>query len=606
MGAVNPEFVLRLESLLSRVYPKEHIGDLIKKILHLGEKWNYGAHRSSQWVDGTNIYLITYGDTISQPDKPPLATLNHFAQKHLKDIISDIHILPMYPYSSDDGFSVIDYRRIDEHLGGWSDIHHLSANFNMMFDCVINHISRSSEWLKGYIKDDPYYHDYFIEANPELDYSRVVRPRASPLLTPFIKADGTELYLWTTFSEDQIDINFKNPQVLLESIDVILQYAASGAQSIRLDAIGYIWKEMGTTCIHRPQTHNIIKLWRTILDEVIPGTRIITETNVPHNENISYFGEGDEAHMVYQFALPPLTLHAFLREDTRKLTQWAQGLNAEAHYPKTTYFNFLSSHDGIGLRPTETFLDDDERKYLAQETLRKEGRVSYKDNGDGTHSPYELNINYLSAITEADDSVELKTRKFLAAQSLLLAFMGVPAIYIHSLLGSENDLEGMHQSGLSRRINRKKLHLDEVEAELEKKGSLRSEVFNGLKRLIEIRRTHPAFSPQAGQRIFELSEKLFAFERYDPKSENRISCIFNISSQSQPFKLAVEGKDLISGEPFSGQMRLQPWQVVWIEHKLKAPERLGRLRRWRKKIFISLKRSDANRLLTGRTKKAKR
>ncbi|CAM3669223.1 sugar phosphorylase [Rouxiella silvae] len=606
MGAVNPEFVLRLESLLSRVYPKEHIGDLIKKILHLGEKWNYGAHRSQQWVDGTNIYLITYGDTISQPDKPPLATLNHFAHQHLNDTISDIHILPMYPYSSDDGFSVIDYRRIDDHLGGWSDIHHLAANFNLMFDCVINHISRSSDWLKGYINDEPYYRDYFIDANPELDYSRVVRPRASPLLTPFIKADGTELYLWTTFSEDQIDINFKNPQVLLESIDVILQYAASGGQSIRLDAIGYIWKEMGTPCIHRPQAHNIIKLWRTILDEVIPGTRIITETNVPHHENISYFGEGDEAHMVYQFALPPLTLHAFLRQDTRTLTQWAQGLNAEAHYPKTTYFNFLSSHDGIGLRPTETFLDDNERKYLAQETQRKEGRVSYKDNGDGTHSPYELNINYLSAITEVDDSIELKANKFLAAQALLLSFMGVPAIYIHSLLGSENDLEGMHQSGLSRRISRKKLQLDDVEKELTQPGSLRSRVFNGIKKLIAIRRTRPAFSPQAGQRVFELGDKLFALERYDPKSENRISCIFNISGQSQTFKLAVEGKDLIAGEQFTGQMRLQPWQVVWIEHKLKAPERLGRLRRWRKKIFISLKRSEANRLLTGRPRKAKR
>ncbi|MEG3132993.1 alpha-amylase family glycosyl hydrolase [Rouxiella sp. T17] len=606
MGAVNPEFVLRLESLLSRVYPKEHIGDLIKKILRLSDKWRHGAHRSSEWVDGTNVYLITYGDTISQPDQAPLATLNNFAQKHLKESISDIHILPMYPYSSDDGFSVIDYRRIDEHLGSWSDIQQLSSHFNMMFDCVINHISRSSAWLKGYINDEPEYRDYFIEAKPELDYSRVVRPRASPLLTPFIKADGDQLYLWTTFSEDQIDINFKNPKVLLESIDVLLQYAASGGQSIRLDAIGYIWKEMGTTCIHRPQAHNIIKLWRTILDEVIPGTRIITETNVPHHENISYFGEGDEAHMVYQFALPPLTLHAFLREDTRKLTQWAQGLNAEAHYPKTTYFNFLSSHDGIGLRPTETFLDDDERKYMAQETQRKEGRVSYKDNGDGTHSPYELNINYLSAITEANDSTELKTRKFLAAQALLLSFLGVPALYIHSLLGSENDLDGMHQSGISRRINRKKLKLDELEKELDTTGSLRSEVFNGLKKLIAIRRSRPAFSPQAGQRVFELGDKLFAIERFDPKTDNRISCISNISSQPQTFKLSIEGQDLIGGETFTGQMRLQPWQVVWIEHKQKEPERMSGMRRWRRKVMISLKRSKANRLLKGKWGKAKR
>lgn len=598
MSSVNLEYVLRLESLLSRIYPREHIADLLKKILHLADKWNYGKHRTTDWVDGTNIYLITYGDNIRHGEQPPLATLNHFANTYLREIISDIHILPMYPYSSDDGFSVIDYRRIDEHLGGWSDIHHLSANFNLMFDCVINHISRSSDWMKGYLHDDPYYKDYFIASNPELDYSRVVRPRASPLLTPFIKPDGNELYLWTTFSEDQVDINFKNPQVLLESIDVLLQYAASGGQSIRLDAIGYIWKEVGTRCIHMPQAHNIIKVWRTILDEVIPGTRIITETNVPHHENISYFGEGDEAHMVYQFPLPPLTLHAFLRQDTTTLTQWAQSLNAEARYPDTTYFNFLASHDGIGLRPTETFLSDDERKYMAQETLRKEGRVSYKDNGDGTHSPYELNINYLSALTNPEDNDELKARKFLAAQALLLSFIGVPAIYIHSLLGSENDLDGMHQSGINRRINRKKLELEKVEAELEKKDSLSGRVFYGLQTLIKHRREHPAFSPQAGQRVFDLGKSLFAMERYDPKTEDRISCVFNISDHSQVLKLAVEGKDLIGGEAFNGQMRLQPWQVVWIKHKLKAPERLGRLRRWRMKIIkrtrrytISIKRT---------------
>ena len=585
MKSVNLEYVLRLESLLSRIYPREHIADLLKQILQLAEKWNYGKHRTQDWVDGTNIYLITYGDNISHGEQKPLSTLNHFADKYLREIISDIHILPMYPYSSDDGFSVIDYRRIDEHLGGWQDIHQLSSHFNLMFDCVINHISRSSDWMKGYLHDDPYYKDYFIDSNPELDYSRVVRPRALPLLTPFIKADGTELYLWTTFSEDQVDINFKNPQVLLESIDVLLQYAASGGQSIRLDAIGYIWKEVGTSCIHMPQAHNIIKVWRTILDEVIPGTRLITETNVPHHENISYFGEGDEAHMVYQFPLPPLTLHAFLRQDTTTLTQWAQSLNAEARYPETTYFNFLASHDGIGLRPTETFLSDDERKYMAQETLRKEGRVSYKDNGDGTHSPYELNINFLSALTEPDDDVDTKARKFLAAQALLLSFIGVPAIYIHSLLGSENDLDGMHQSGLNRRINRKKLKLDQVEAGLEKTNSLSSKVFYGLSNLIKHRRAHPAFSPQAGQRVFDMGKSLFAMERYDPLTEDKITCVFNISNQTQVVKLAIEGKDLIADVPFDGQTRLQPWQVVWIKHKLKAPERLGRMRRWRMKIF---------------------
>lgn len=560
------EFAQRLETLLSSIYPREHIADLIREIFHLAEKWQYGAHKNSQWVDGNSVYLIAYGDSIQHNDQKPLATLNQFARKHLRHIISDIHILPMFPYSSDDGFSVIDYRRVDEHLGGWSDLQQLSEQFSLMFDCVINHISRSSDWMQGYLQDEPYYKDYFIEANPELDYSRVVRPRALPLLSPFIKADGSQIYLWTTFSEDQVDINFKNPQVLLESIDVLLQYAASGGQSIRLDAIGYIWKEPGTACIHLPQTHNIIKVWRTLLDYILPGTRLITETNVPHHENISYFGHGDEAHMVYQFPLPPLTLHAFLRQDTRVLTQWAKGLSAEARYPHTTYFNFLASHDGIGLRPTETFLDDSDRLFMAQEVIRKQGRVSYKDNGDGTHSPYELNINYLSAITEPEDKNEQKANKFIAAQSVLLSIVGVPAIYYHSLLGSENDLEGMHQSGINRRINRQKLTLQELEFELASHNSLRALVFNGLSDLIAIRRAHSAFSPQSDQRVMELGHSLFALERYDPQQEDRISCVVNISDRRQPLTLELPGEDLISGKAFNGSMTLQPWQVVWIKH----------------------------------------
>jgi glycosidase len=560
------EFAQRLETLLSSIYPREHIADLIREIFHLAEKWQYGAHKNSQWVDGNSVYLITYGDSIQHKDQKPLATLNQFARKHLRHIISDIHILPMFPYSSDDGFSVIDYRRVDEHLGGWSDLQQLSEQFSLMFDCVINHISRSSDWMQGYLQDEPYYKDYFIEANPELDYSRVVRPRALPLLSPFIKANGSQIYLWTTFSEDQVDINFKNPQVLLESIDVLLQYAASGGQSIRLDAIGYIWKEPGTACIHLPQTHNIIKVWRTLLDYILPGTRLITETNVPHHENISYFGHGDEAHMVYQFPLPPLTLHAFLRQDTRVLTQWAKGLSAEARYPHTTYFNFLASHDGIGLRPTETLLDDSDRLFMAQEVMRKQGRVSYKDNGDGTHSPYELNINYLSAITEPEDKNEQKANKFIAAQSVLLSIVGVPAIYYHSLFGSENDLEGMHQSGINRRINRQKLTLQELESELASHNSLRALVFNGLSDLIAIRRAHSAFSPQSGQRVMELGHSLFALERYDPQQEDRISCVVNISDRRQPLTLELPGEDLISGKAFNGSMTLQPWQVVWIKH----------------------------------------
>ncbi|GAM75122.1 sucrose phosphorylase [Vibrio ishigakensis] len=253
------------------------------------EKWQGKAPNYADWVDESTAYLITYGDSFRQEGEPTLCTMKRFADKYLANAISNIHILPMFSYTSDDGFSVVDYRKVDPELGDWNELNALSENFDLMYDCVINHISKSSDWFQRFLAGDEAYQDYFVESDPSLDYSSVTRPRALPLLTPFTKASGETTHVWTTFSDDQIDINFKSPKVLLESIDILLMYAANGGRSIRLDAIGFIWKVLNSSCIHLPEAHEIIKLWRIILDEVMPGTLIITETNVPHKENISYF-----------------------------------------------------------------------------------------------------------------------------------------------------------------------------------------------------------------------------------------------------------------------------------------------------------------------------
>ena len=443
----------------------------------------------------------------------------------------------------------------------------LAENFNLMYDCVINHISKSSDWFQGYLAGDERYQDYFVESDPSLDYSSVTRPRALPLLTPFTKANGETAHVWTTFSDDQIDINFANPQILLESIDILLMYAANGGRSIRLDAIGFIWKVLGTSCIHLPQAHDIIKLWRLVLDIAASGTLLITETNVPHPENVAYFGNGDEAHMVYQFPLPPLTLHAFLSEDSSVLTLWAEGLTLEAMENlsagrQTTYFNFLASHDGIGVRPTEGILTDTDRQFMCSEVERKGGRVNYKHNGDGTQSPYELNINYLSAITEPSDTDHDKARKFLAAQSLLLSFIGVPAIYYHSFLGSENDIAGMEASGINRRINREKFSLDELEDELNTQGTLRQQVYSEMITLLNLRQQHAAFSPLSKQTVLDLGKGLFGLIRGE--GESRITYILNLTSQPQQVTLAQGGTDVISGETFASQSTLAPYQFIWL------------------------------------------
>ncbi|WP_061015682.1 alpha-amylase family glycosyl hydrolase [Vibrio splendidus] len=552
------------------IYGEEDAHSITQEILVLIEKWKPSAPQYSQWVDETTSYLITYGDSFSRSREKTLGSMKSFADKYLKDSISNIHILPMFPYTSDDGFSVVDYRKVDEKLGDWEHLNALSENFDLMYDCVINHISKSSDWFQAYLAGDEQYQDYFVESDPSLDYSSVTRPRALPLLTPFSKASGETTHVWTTFSDDQIDINFRSPKVLLESIDILLMYAANGGRSIRLDAIGFIWKVLNSTCIHLPEAHQIIQLWRIIFDETIPGALLITETNVPHQENISYFGQGNEAHMVYQFPLPPLTLHAFMSQNSSVLTKWAKGLTEEAmtslnQGSKTTYFNFLASHDGVGVRPTEGILSNEDRLLMCEQVERKGGRVNYKNNGDGTQSPYELNINYLSALTDAENSDDFKAKKFLAAQSILLSFIGVPAIYYHSLLGSENDIQGMLESGINRRINREKFDLDELEAELAEAGSLRQQVYSQMNELVKLRKTQSAFSPLSSQAILDLGDKVFALQRGEGAESIRFAV--NLSESSQTVRLEESGHDLISNEPLENVFTLKPYQFVWLKQQ---------------------------------------
>ncbi|TDL61166.1 sugar phosphorylase [Rhodococcus qingshengii] len=533
--------------------------DIVKMVEHYSKK----STSEKPWVTEDDVMLITYGDSIKEFGKAPLQTLREFLVRYTNDTLSSVHILPFYPHTSDDGFSVVDYREIDPELGNWSDVNDLAENYDLMFDAVINHISKSSEWFQGYLNGDEKYRNYFIEADPSLDYSKVTRPRALPMLTPVETSRGVK-HVWTTFSDDQIDINFENPQVLLEILDILNMYATNGARFLRLDAIGFMWKKLGTNCMHLEETHALIKLIREVLEISAPGTILITETNVPHQDNISYFGNGhDEAQMVYQFPLPPLTLFSFHTGNARKLSEWAASL--EPTTEATSFFNFLSSHDGVGMRPTEGILTDEEKQFMVNKTLEHGGRVSFKDNGDGTKSPYELNINYLEALTHPEESDDVRTKKFMAAHTILLSVIGVPGIYIHSLLGSRNYYQGVEESGINRRINREKLDLNELVAELEG-DTLRANVFGQFSERIKLRRGQNAFSPNAAQEVFFLDDRVFSIVRENKETGEKITVLVNVSGEKVELAgTGFEGKDLISGLYVGTDISLQPYQAMWIK-----------------------------------------
>jgi glucosylglycerate phosphorylase len=560
--------MLTVEHWLNQIYGNETGGLALKRLSPLIEKCRRSKSRRTEFFSQEDVVLITYGDSLRKKGQAPLATLHEFADNYLKEAISAIHLLPFFPYSSDDGFSVMDFYAVDPELGSWEDVTAIGQSFELMFDYVVNHFSSKSRWFDDYLADAKGFEDFAIEVDPAADLSMVTRPRSLPLLSEYKKHDGRRVHLWTTFSPDQIDFNFASLNVLAEMIEVLLFYVQQGSTILRLDAIAYLWKQIGTPCIHLPQTHSMVKLFRAILDIVAPEVMLLTETNVPHKENISYFGDGrDEAQLVYNFTLPPLLFYTFAKQDVSVLSEWAKGLYLKS--PQNTFFNFTASHDGIGVRPLEGILPSQELDLLMDIVTANQGQVSSRRNPDGTDSPYELNITYVDAIIA--DKQSNRTDKFLASQAIQYALPGVPATYIHSLLGSRNWVDGMRQSGRARTINRQKLHIEDVLSELDNPQSFRSRVFYPYLDLIKTRRQQPAFHPNADFDILAVDPMVFAIRR--SCQDQTILAMTNISSSTVKLSLRKSGFadlrfDLISQtEIESESFLLEPYRYVWLTSK---------------------------------------
>ncbi len=538
---------------------------MIEELLaRYGEKIISNPYKMTQ----KDVILITYGDQVIEPTVEPLETLKKFLDNYVKACINTVHILPFYPYSSDDGFSVIDYKDVSPRMGSWEDIEKLSENYNLMFDGVINHISQYSYWFKSFLENNPKYANFFVEVNPHADLSKVVRPRALPLFHAYKDIDDKSRFVWTTFSKDQVDLNYANYHVLVAILDVLLFYVQKGAKLIRLDAIAFLWKELGTTCIHLPQTHEVIQLMREVIHKVAPEVVIITETNVPHDENISYFGSGeDEAQMVYNFALPPLAAHTILSGDTSALTQWAKSLTLPSD--KVCFFNFIASHDGCGVRPVADLLTDEEVGKIIENVQANGGYVSYRAMGDGKKAPYELNASFIDIITKESDDVALRAKKFMLIQALKLAMPGVPGVYFHSLVGSTSDKDGVRRTGVLRSINREKLNYAILKDELAQEGSLRALIYEAYKHLLSLRKEEEAFDPYGDFEVLELAEGLFTLLRLTKMGKNSILSINNFTNKPICFQLpSFIGEDAIelleNKIILNKKIKIEAYQTMWI------------------------------------------
>lgn len=564
---------------LYKLYPPDIAEKAVNSMIDLIFKYKQRITSKEYHLSQKDIILITYGDQVNRHHDASLQTLKEFLDSHLKGVINSVHILPFYPSSSDDGFSVVSYNAVDPHMGSWREIESIAGDYRLMVDGVINHVSQFSDWFKAYLAGDKYFQDYFIEVDPSIDLSMVVRPRATPLLSEFVDDEGRIRHIWTTFSKDQVDLNYKSHRVLRNVLDCLFYYIEKGATLIRLDAIAFIWKEIGTPCVHLSQTHELIQLMREVLHEVAPEVIIITETNVPHHENVSYFGSGDdEAQMVYNFALPPLLVHSVLNGNTKTLTSWAQTLTLPSD--KVCFFNFTASHDGIGLRPVKDILSDEEVDYIVNTVQEHGGLVSYRAESDGSQSPYELNCSYIDALTHPEEDDQIRFKRMLLAQATVLAMPGVPGLYFHSLVGSRNYHEGVKHSGVNRAINREKYNIDWLESELLKQGSLGKRMLDSFKRLISIRINEKAFDPFGKFEFLDLDERLFVIDQKCKENIERILVIHNFSNETVSCKIPehIEGKlcDILTSNSImsnsdsadnkdSNEITLEPYQIMWLK-----------------------------------------
>lgn len=578
MPASLDELKHKVELQLSVIYqdidltmPITELSQLLLDEMNIPDTFVEPVPYANHWSE-KDMILITYGDSIVEPDKKPLKTLASFMDNYLNDKINSVHILPFFPYSSDDGFSVIDYSSVNESLGDWQDIEDIADKYKLMSDLVINHCSSRSAWFQNFIKGSGIGKDYFFTADPSDDLSQVVRPRTSPLLRETETAQGTK-HVWCTFSHDQVDLDFRNPQVLLAFVSIIRQYLDSGVKIFRLDAVAFLWKIIGSPSINLPHTHEVIRLLRTLIEHTKPETVIITETNIPNTQNLTYFGNANEAHCIYNFSLPPLLVNSLVTGNCLYLKRWLMSMPPAQN--GTTYFNFLASHDGIGLRPAEGLLSDLELNTLVNTMQNFGGRVSWRTSDTGEQKAYEINIALFDALkgtTKGED--KWGQERFICAHSVMFGLEGIPGIYIHSLLATQNDYEKLKNTHHNRAINRHRWDYQLLQEQLDSNFSTHSKVLNRMLALIDIRTKQPAFHPNATQYVLHLGLQLFGFWRQSFNRKQSIFCISNVSDEKVELRLnelnlivTDNWFDLISGasiEDTATELELMPYQTVWL------------------------------------------
>ncbi len=571
---------LKVNKLLKTIYSNnttEEINFISNQLLQIlddfSEKSSYEEIRDNDRWNESHSVLITYADSIYKNGEATLITLREILNKHFGSLSKVVHILPFLKSTSDGGFAVSSYDSLEEKFGDWDDLKSISNNHYLMADLVLNHVSSSHPWVQQFIKSQEPGISNVFSPKQNLDWSNVVRPRSSSLFSQINTDDGPK-QVWTTFGPDQIDLNWHNPKMTLEFLNLIITYLSNGIKWFRLDAVGFIWKESGTTCLHLPKAHSIVKLLRVLLNNLLEDGVLITETNVPQKENLSYLIPDDEAHMAYNFPLPPLLLEAIITSRADILNSWI------FDWPKlpedTTLFNFTASHDGVGLRALEGLMNEQRIKNLLINCEKRGGLVSHRRLSNGDDKPYELNISWWSAMEDSSrDSNRFQFERFILTQLLVMALKGVPAFYLPALLASENDIKSFSMTGQRRDLNREKFKLDNLLSVLNNPESNANRNLKYLCNAMDVRSELKQFHPCSEMKCLSEGrsdivvikrskgpESVFAIHNM---TENKINYQLNDNDLPKIIDNDFNTQDLLTSTKYNWKnISLDPFQVIWL------------------------------------------
>ncbi|MDC3119037.1 sugar phosphorylase [Prochlorococcus sp. AH-716-K03] len=571
---------LRLCKLLETIY-KDHTTEelnficnqLLQILDNFSEKSRYEQISENKKWDESYAVLITYADGVYKKGENTLVTLRELLSKKFGSLSKVVHILPFLKSTSDGGFAVSSHKSLEEKFGSWEDLKSISNKHYLMADLVLNHVSSSHPWVQQFIKcQEPGLSNVFSPSQ-DLDWSNVIRPRSSSLFSQMNTEDGQK-QVWTTFGPDQIDLNWLNPKMTIEFLNLIITYLSNGIKWLRLDAVGFIWKEPGTTCLHLPKAHSIVKILRIFLNDLLEEGVLITETNVPQKENLSYLIPEDEADMAYNFPLPPLILEAIITSRADILNSW---ICDWPELPKTTtLFNFTASHDGVGLRALEGLMNEQRINDLLINCEKRGGLVSHRRLSNGEDKPYELNISWWSAMEDPGrDSNRFQYERFLLSQLLVMSLKGVPAFYLPALLASKNDIKSFSMTGQRRDLNREKFKSEKLSAVFKNPESNANKNLKYLRNAMDVRAKLPQFHPQSPMDCLSKNRgDIVVIKRgIDSKA---VFTIHNMTDNKINYRLSeykfaklnnndLNMKDYLTSSKYnSNNIELDPFQVIWL------------------------------------------